>query len=187
MPRKSAQSTQRQPAVFGYVRVSTTDQAANGVSLDEQQRRIEGRCLEQGWQLSEIFVERGVSGSVPLAERSAGGALIKAAQAGDVIVVAKLDRLFRSVADAANTIDEWVKADIKLVSIGEGLDLMSPYGRMMAHLIAAFAELERNMIGERTRAALQAKKARGERVGSDDHRSACRRGWVATDRSVPPC
>ena len=76
MPRKTIQSTTRQPAVFGYARVSTSDQVDNGVSLDEQQRRIEGRCLEQGWQLSEMFVERGVSGSVPFAERPEGGRLL---------------------------------------------------------------------------------------------------------------
>jgi DNA invertase Pin-like site-specific DNA recombinase len=89
-------STQRQPAVFGYVRVSTDTQADNGVSLDEQQRRIEGRCLEQGWHLAEIFVERGVSGSVPFAERPEGGRLLRQLQAGDIVISPKLDRVFRS-------------------------------------------------------------------------------------------
>ena len=106
MPRRTAQSARRTSAVFGYARVSTSDQADNGVSLDEQQRRIEGRCLEQGWHLAEMFVERGVSGSVPFADRPEGGRLLRQLQAGDIVISPKLDRVFRSSLDALHTIEE---------------------------------------------------------------------------------
>jgi DNA invertase Pin-like site-specific DNA recombinase len=59
----------RQGLVYGYCRVSSQEQASNGISLDEQKRRIEGRCHEQGWTLAELFVEAGVSGSIPFAQR----------------------------------------------------------------------------------------------------------------------
>jgi DNA invertase Pin-like site-specific DNA recombinase len=55
--------------VYGYTRVSTQEQASNGASLDTQHRQIEDYCLIKGWQLSEVYADDGVSGSVPLAER----------------------------------------------------------------------------------------------------------------------
>src|SRR5262249_7878196 len=82
-----------------------------------------------------------------------------------VVVVAKLDRLFRSVADAAKVIADFGKKGIELIAIAEGFDMTSPYGRAMAQMASVFAELERAMIGERTRDALRHKQAKGERTG----------------------
>src|SRR5262249_38605993 len=81
-----------------------------------------------------------------------------------VVVVAKLDRLFRSVADAANVIDDFDKKGIRLVAIAESFDMTSPYGRAMAQMASVFAELERAMIRERTRSAMSVKRSRGERI-----------------------
>jgi hypothetical protein len=78
--------------------------------------------------------------------------------------VAKLDRLFRSVADAANVIADFDTKGIQLVSIGESFDMSSPYGRAMAQMASVFAELERAMIRERTRSAMSVKRSRGERI-----------------------
>ena len=80
------------------------------------------------------------------------------------MVVAKLDRLFRSVADAANVIAEFDKKGIQLVSIGESFDMSSAYGQAMAQMASVFAELERAMIRERTRSAMNVKRSRGERI-----------------------
>ena len=80
--------------VYGYARVSTERQADEGVSLDEQIRRIEGRALEQGWLIAETFIERGISGSVSLGDRPEGARLVAALQPGDVVIAAKLDRMF---------------------------------------------------------------------------------------------
>ena len=74
------------------------------------------------------------------------------------------DRLFRSVADAANVIDEFDKKGIQLVSIGEGFDMTHAYGRAMAQMASVFAELERAIIRERTRSAMSVKRSRGERI-----------------------
>jgi site-specific DNA recombinase len=81
-----------------------------------------------------------------------------------VVVVAKLDRLFRSVADAAQTIADFDKKGIEMVAISEGFDMTNPYGRAMAQMASVFAELERAMIRERTRAAMKVKRERRERI-----------------------
>jgi DNA invertase Pin-like site-specific DNA recombinase len=101
----------------------------------------------------------------PLASRPAGRQLLAAAKRGQaVIVVAKLDRLFRSVADAATVIADFDKKGIELVAMAEGFDLTSFYGRAMAQMASVFAELERAMIRDRTRSALRVKRSRGERI-----------------------
>src|SRR5262249_23035441 len=81
-----------------------------------------------------------------------------------LVVVAKLDRLFRSVADAATVIADFDKKGIQLVALAEGFDTTNPYGRAMAQMASVFAELERAMIRERTRSAMSVKRSRGERI-----------------------
>src|SRR6185437_542026 len=81
-----------------------------------------------------------------------------------VVIVAKLDRLFRSVADAASVIADFDKKGIELVAIAEGFDMTNPYGRAMAQMASVFAELERAMIRERTKSAMDVKRSRGERI-----------------------
>jgi putative DNA-invertase from lambdoid prophage Rac len=166
MPRKTAPSTQRQPAVFGYVRVSTDTQADNGVSLDEQQRRIEGRCLEQGWHLAEIFVERGVSGSVPFAERPEGGRLLRQLQAGDIVISPKLDRVFRSSLDALHTIEELKRRRVGLWLLDLGGDVSgNGISEMILTILAAVAQFERVRIGERIRDARAHMRRQGRHLG----------------------
>src|SRR5216683_4372199 len=119
----------------------------------------------KGLHLAEVFEDPGISAGKPLASRPAGSRLLAAAKKDKaVVVVAKLDRLFRSVADAANVIADFDKKGIQLVSIGEGFDMTSPYGRAMAQMASVFAELERAMIRERTRSAMNVKRSRGERI-----------------------
>jgi DNA invertase Pin-like site-specific DNA recombinase len=100
-----------------------------------------------------------------LATRPAGSQLVAEAQKNKpILVVAKFDRLFRSVADAAQTIADFEKKGIELAAISEGFDMGSPYGRAMAQMASVFAELERAMIRERTKAAMNVKRARNERM-----------------------
>lgn len=84
------------PRVWGYARVSTDMQADSGISLDEQQRKIEARCAENGWWLERVYIDAGVSGSVPLGLRPEGEKLLRIVRPGDVVCAAKLDRMFRS-------------------------------------------------------------------------------------------
>jgi DNA invertase Pin-like site-specific DNA recombinase len=150
---------------IGYVRVSSEEQADSGLGLEVQRQRIAAYCQMKGLNLAETFEDPGISAGKPLASRPAGSRLLAAAKKSKaVVVVAKLDRLFRSVADAASVIDDFDKKGIQLVSIGEGFDMTSPYGRAMAQMASVFAELERAMIRERTRSAMSVKRSRGERI-----------------------
>ena len=109
--------------VFGYCRVSTQEQANGGLSLDQQRQQITGYSMMKGWQVAEFFIEAGVSGSVPLADRPEGQRLLAALQPGDVVVAAKLDRAFRSAADALETLEELKKDKIGLHLIDLGGDV----------------------------------------------------------------
>jgi DNA invertase Pin-like site-specific DNA recombinase len=150
---------------ISYIRVSSEEQADSGLGLEAQRRRIAAFCEMKGLRLVEVFEDPGVSGGKPLASRPAGSRLLAAAKKTKaIVVVAKLDRLFRSVADAANVIADFDKRGIQLVAIAENFDMTSPYGRAMAQMTSVFAELERAMIRERTRNALTVKRSRGERI-----------------------
>ena len=150
---------------YGYIRVSSEDQADSGLGLEAQRQRIRAYCELKGLHLAEILEDPGVSGGKALSSRPAGTRLLAIARKSKpVIVVAKFDRLFRSVADAAQTIVDFDRKGIELVAIAEGFDMTNPYGRAMAQMASVFAELERAMIRERTRAAMKVKRGRRERI-----------------------
>jgi DNA invertase Pin-like site-specific DNA recombinase len=150
---------------LGYIRVSSEEQADSGLGLEAQRQRIAAYCAMKGLHLAEVFADPGISGGKPLASRPAGSQLLAAAiKSKTPVIVAKLDRLFRSVADAANVIADFDKKGIQLVAIAESFDMCSPYGRAMAQMASVFAELERAMIRERTLSAMNVKRSRGERI-----------------------
>ena len=150
---------------IGYVRVSSEEQADSGLGLQAQRQRITAFCAMKTLRLADVYEDAGVSGGKPLVSRPAGARLLNAARRGKlVVVVAKLDRLFRSVADAASVIADFDKKGIELVAIAEGFDMTNPYGRAMAQMASVFAELERAMIRERTRSAMDVKRSRGQRI-----------------------
>ena len=150
---------------ISYIRVSSEEQADSGLGLEAQRQRIAAYCTMKGLHLAEVFEDPGISAGKPLASRPAGCRLLAAAKKDKaVVVVAKLDRLFRSVADAASVIADFDKKGIQLVAVAENFDMTSPYGRAMAQMASVFAELERAMIRERTRSAMSVKRARGERI-----------------------
>jgi len=150
---------------IGYVRVSSDEQADSGLGLQAQRQRIAAFCAMKELRLADVYEDAGVSGGKPLASRPSGSRLLNAARRGKVVVVvAKLDRLFRSVADAASVIADFDKKGIELVAIAEGFDMTNPYGRAMAQMASVFAELERAMIRERTRSAMDVKRSRGQRI-----------------------
>jgi len=149
--------------MLGYTRVSTEEQALSRNGLDAQRAVIAAEAERRGWDV-EYFTDEGVSGKV------VGPQLVEALQRlasgqADGLVVAKLDRLSRSIINAANIIESAQQQGWSLVMLDTGLDLTTAAGRMVAHNLMAFAQYERELIGERTRAALAAKKQRGERLG----------------------
>ena len=99
---KALNTTRR---VFGYARVSTARQVDDGQSLEVQKAQIEVVCRANGWTLEQLFVEEGVSGSIPFKQRPQGCTLWAGLRAGDVVVSTKLDRAFRNSADAALTLE----------------------------------------------------------------------------------
>jgi site-specific DNA recombinase len=150
---------------ISYIRVSSEEQADSGLGLEAQRQRIAACCAVKGLHLVEVFEDLAISAGKPLASRPAGSRLLAAAKKGKaVVVVAKLDRLFRSVADAANVIDDFDKKGIDLVSISEGFDATTIYDKAMMQVASVFAELERGLIRERTRSAMSVKRSRGERI-----------------------
>jgi DNA invertase Pin-like site-specific DNA recombinase len=151
--------------VLAYIRASSDDQADSGLGLEAQRQRIADYCHLKGLRLAEVFEDPGISGGKPLASRPAGSQLLAAAHKSKApVIVAKLDRLFRSVADAAAVIADFDKRGIRLVALAEGFDLRNPCGRAMAQMASVFAELERALIQERTRSAMDVKRSRGERI-----------------------
>jgi DNA invertase Pin-like site-specific DNA recombinase len=150
---------------LSYIRVSSDEQADSGLGREAQRQRIAAYCQMKGLRLAQVFEDPGVSGGKPLACRPAGSQLLAAAKkCKTVVVVAKLDRLFRSVADAANVIDDFDKRGIQLVALPEGFDTTNPCGRAMAQTASVFAELEPEMIWEQTRSAMSVKRPPGIRI-----------------------
>lgn len=156
---------------LGYVRVSTEEQAAEGVSLDAQEARIRAYCTLHGLTLAHIFRDPGVSAGKALAERDEGRALLDLIRQGEVqhVVALKLDRLFRNAIDAQSTAEAWERRGVAMHLIdmgGQTINTRSAAGKFLFAVLAAAAEMERNLIRERTSAALQHKRQRGERLGT---------------------
>src|SRR5215212_9184442 len=110
-------------AVYSYTRVSTQTQADEGESLGAQQRRVEGYAQMIDLTVDRHFVERGVSGSVPLSQRPQGAALLTLVQLGDTIITPKLDRMFRSSLDALDVLSKLKERGVSLHMIDLGGDV----------------------------------------------------------------
>jgi putative DNA-invertase from lambdoid prophage Rac len=140
--------------VFGYCRVSTDRQADSGISLDEQQRKIEARCREHDWRLEHVYVDAGVSGSTPLGKRPEGARLLAALKPGDVVIAAKMDRCFRSAFDALATIESFKRRKISLWLLDLGGDVSgNGISELIMTVLAAVAQFERSLISERIKDA----------------------------------
>jgi site-specific DNA recombinase len=151
---------------LGYVRVSTERQAGEGVSLAAQSAKIRAMAEVQDAVLLEVVEDAGISGKS--LQRPGLERLLKAVDARtvDVVIVAKLDRLTRSVRDLAELLDRFARRGVALVSVAESLDTGTAAGRLVLNVMASVSQWEREAIGERTRDALRHKKAQGQRVGN---------------------
>ena len=151
----------------GYIRVSTEDQAKEGVSLDNQRQKIKSYCQLKDLTLEKIIKDSGISAKN--LNRPGVQKVITMARKKeiDAVVVFKLDRIFRSTVDAIETTKMFDKMGISFHSIFETLDTKSAMGRLFFTLTAALAEMERRIIGERTKEALAYKRSRNEKTGGD--------------------
>jgi len=156
----------RTQTVAGYIRVSTDEQANSGLGLEAQRSVIEQECQRRGWKLTQVYEDAGASGS-SLNGRPALREALEAARshAADALVVAKLDRLSRSLLDFAALMDQARKEGWALVALDLGVDTTTASGEMVANVMATFAQFERRLIGERTKSALAVKKAHGAKLG----------------------
>lgn len=134
--------------------------------MDAQEERIRLYCQFNGLELLEIIRERSVTGKLKLKKRPEGKRIAELTAAGVCHIVAlKLDRLFRNAVDALSHVEEWEQAGINLHLVdmgGQSVNTGSSIGKMLITMLAGFAEFERNMIAERTTAALRHKKAHGQ-------------------------
>jgi DNA invertase Pin-like site-specific DNA recombinase len=148
-----------------YTRVSTIEQSKFGISLEAQEARLTAYCGIVGLGIVAVIREEGVSASIPLSKRPAGAKLLELMSGGIGHVVSlKLDRLFRDAEDALRQTKAWDKAGVALHLVdmgGQSLSTASAMGRMFLTLMAGCAELERNLIAERTASVLVHKRQQG--------------------------
>lgn len=153
-------------AIYGYGRVSTQMQADEGESLGVQERQVQGWCLMKGYDAPTMFIDAGVSASIPLCDRPQGKAMIAALVKGDTIVTSRLDRLFRSPLDALQTVDRMQKKGVEIVVIdGLGEITGNGMGRAFMIIAATFAEIEREAVRDRVRTVKKDQRDRGRFLG----------------------
>ena len=150
----------------GYARVSTDKQADRGVSLDAQAEKIRAMAVVHNATLVDLIVDGGESAKS--LNRPGMTRLLAMVEAGEVhtVLVAKLDRLTRSVKDLCTLLERFERRGVALVSVAESLDTGSAAGRLVLNIMTAVSQWEREAIGERTRDALRHKRTNGERVGN---------------------
>lgn len=151
---------------IGYCRVSTEGQADRGVSLDAQAEKIRAMATVQDAALVDVIVDGGESGKSlqrPGIERLLATVDRREVQ---IVIIAKLDRLTRSVRDLGELLERFQRRGVALVSVGESLDTGSAAGRLVLNVMASVSQWEQEAIGERTRDALRHKRAQGFRAGN---------------------
>lgn len=146
-------------AIYGYIRVSTE---GKGQTTDNQKKLIS----DAGFSVDEFFSEDGVSGSIKALERPAFSRMMAKVQTGDTVIITMVDRLGRSASDILNVVEHLKELGIKLrVLQFDSMDITSSMGKMVLTCMAAMAELERNILIERTHAGLQRTKEQGTVLG----------------------
>ncbi len=158
--------------LYGYIRVSTDKQS---VSPEVQRTNIQEAANRMGKPIAAWFqdaptvnedgsVNDAASGKVFIGNRKAGRELLGRLKQGDVVIVAKIDRAFRSLTDCAQCLDRWERGGVGIFicDMAGQLDIGSPFGKAMVQILAVFAELERKMISQRTKEGLALRKREGK-------------------------
>jgi site-specific DNA recombinase len=170
--------------IIGYSRVSTDEQAKDGVSIDMQARKIASYADVKDWTVDEVIADAGHSAKS--LHRPGMTRLMQMVEAGQVstVIVYKLDRLTRSVADLDRLVKLFERKGVALVSLQESLDATTATGRLMMNLLASVSQWEREVIGERTKDAMRELKVQGKvysrPVFSDQNTIA----WLQEERQI---
>jgi DNA invertase Pin-like site-specific DNA recombinase len=172
----ATQGSTEQTRVVGYIRVSTEGQATDGVSLDAQRAKLEAYAIAMDLDLVAIETDAGVSAKT-LRRPGLQAALDQLTDgAADGLLVAKLDRLTRSVRDLAELVESrWFGERFALLSVADSIDTRSAAGRLVLNVLASVSQWEREATGERTRDALAHLRAEGVQLGGEAL------GWTRTD------
>ena len=157
-------SSRTTKAAIGYIRVSTTGQAIDGVSLDAQRAKIAAYCELHGLDLADVFADNGVSAKRADNRPGLQRAIAAVCKSRGVLVVYSLSRFARSTRDAIDLAEQLRRSDADLVSLSEDINTTSAAGKMIFRLLAVLAEFERDLVSERTTAALAHKRRQGERI-----------------------
>jgi len=161
-------------AVFAYGRVSTRDQNA-----ENQRQEIE----RAGFTVDYWFSDEGVSGKVSAGQRPQFKALLGQIRDGETLVVSKLDRLGRDAQDVGATIKQMAARNIEVIVLQLGkLDLANAAGKLMLAMLAAVAEMERDLLVERTQAGLARAKSQGKTLGRPAKTTAKQRAEIIAMR-----
>lgn len=155
---------QRLRSAIGYVRVSTSDQAEDGVSLHVQRERIAAYAAAHGLGLAEVFADEGLSAKRGSKRPGLEKAMREVCKTRGLLIVFSLSRFARSTHDAIVLVERLEKCQADLASITESIDTTSAMGRFVFRLFASLGELERDQVSERTRAAMQHQRQRGRRI-----------------------
>ena len=150
--------------VFGYVRVSTTEQVDN-TSMQEQKRQIEGNALTHNLVIDQFIEDGGVSGADPFFARLSANSVTL--MEGDTVIVAKLDRFSRDLLDALQSIKKCKELGVKLIINGHGdvTDSSNIYAQLMLEILCSFAGHERRVLKERQKQGQAAKRKAGGHLG----------------------
>jgi DNA invertase Pin-like site-specific DNA recombinase len=155
----------RSSRVIAYTRVSTEEQAVSGLGLADQRSVIAAEAARRGWEDIDYLSDEGFSAK-NLARPAIGTALDQLRRGeASILVVSKLDRLSRSLLDFCTLMESANKQGWQIVVLDLAVDTTTPSGQLMANVMSAFAQYERQLIGARTSAALQQLKAQGRRLG----------------------
>lgn len=152
----------------GYVRVSTQEQAADGVSLEMQRAKLAAWAELHDAELVEVIADEGLSAKT-LNRPGLSRVIELATRHRAAVVVYSLSRLSRSTKDTLHLVAELERAGCELVSLSERIDTSSAGGRMVFRMLAVLAEFEREQLSERTRSALLHLKEQGKVFGEIPH------------------
>ena len=151
--------------VYGYARVSTTEQHDQGAGLPAQMYALQQEAERRGWELEIVTESTGASAKSLRKRPELVRVLAELDRNGGILLVSKMDRLSRSVADVADILNRQRKHGWQLVALDIGMDTTTPAGEMVATMMASVAQWERRMIGERTRAGMAERKRQGVHCG----------------------
>lgn len=157
------QRMERKKVAVGYIRVSTEEQAKDGYSLDNQESVINKKCAYEGWEVKHIFHDKGISGA-SMDKREGIKDLLKYIKSNkvDYLVVYKVSRLSRKIADVVAIADHLEKVGVKLIAIEDNIDTSTPMGKYFLVLGAIFAEMERENIITQVKGGMEQKARLGE-------------------------